>query len=350
VRLDHFEALAPICPRCLHHSAITAPLVIGERAVMRAGRLWHGLLHCSNRDCWMEFPVIDGVPVLTPDPAATLRSAEAAILTRDDLPEGVESLIGDALGPGAPYDIARQHLSIYAGDHYADWSEPPGASSMAATMRSALDAAPAVPDGPALDIGSGPGRGGWEIAATGRMAVSADLNLGFLRIAQRLALDGQASYPARRIGLVYDRRTVTLPPEAAAAPVDFWALDATALPFPAGHFALATAINVVDCVPSPTSVIEEIARVTRPGGAAVFTTPYDWSSAVPEIVGWLGGHSQRAPHAGAGEPVLTATLKRAGLTPVAEAADLPWDLRLHARSVMHYTLHLVACTRADDQT
>ena len=62
------------------------------------------------------------------------------------------------------YDVSRQHLSIYAGDHYADWTEPPETSSMAATMTTALAAAPAAPAGPALDIGSGPGRGAWEIA------------------------------------------------------------------------------------------------------------------------------------------------------------------------------------------
>jgi hypothetical protein len=43
--------------------------------------------------------------------------------------------------------------------------------------------------------------------------------------------------------------------------------------------------------------------------------------------------------------VLTATLAQAGFAPVAERHDLPWALRLHARSVMHYTLHLVACRR-----
>jgi hypothetical protein len=86
-----------------------------------------------------------------------------------------------------------------------------------------------------------------------------------------------------------------------------------------------------------------------PGGAGLFTTPYDWSpAAVPEIANWFGGHSQRAGHRGAGEPVLKATLEAAGFVPVSEAMDLPWALRLHARSVMHYSLHLVACSRPAD--
>lgn len=339
-----FQALAPVCPRCLHHAGRTSPLVVGSRIEERGGHLWHGILHCSDRSCWMEFPVIDGVPVITADPPATLRMAETQILWRTDLPADLESVMGDALGPGSGFDTARQHLSIYAGDHYADWSDPPERSGMAATARAALAMAQ-PPAGPALDLGGGPGRAAWEVAATGRACLTADLNLGFLRLAQRLMVEGRAHYPLRRIGLVHDRRVATLPAELADARADFWALDAAALPFALGTFALTMALNVVDCVPAPAGLIAEAARVTAPDGAAVFSTPYDWSAAVPETAAWLGGHSQRASHAGAGEPVLAATLARAGLAPVAERDDLDWRLRLHARSVMTYRLHMVACRR-----
>jgi ubiquinone/menaquinone biosynthesis C-methylase UbiE len=137
-----------------------------------------------------------------------------------------------------------------------------------------LEAAPPAPEGPAIDIGAGPGRGGWEIAVrTGRTVLSADLSLGFLRLAQRLALEGRAVFPRRRIGLVYDPAVALVPASHQGAPVDFWALDVQALPFPPGRFALAAAINVVDCVPNPSQVLAEAARVTMAGGAGVFTTP-----------------------------------------------------------------------------
>jgi SAM-dependent methyltransferase/uncharacterized protein YbaR (Trm112 family) len=341
-----FDELAPVCPRCLHISGLTSPLAISSVEEERGGHVWHGVLTCTNRACWLEFPVIDGVPVITPDPGATLRMAEAALLTRTDLPPGVESIIGDALGPGAGWDVLRQHRSIYAGDHYADWSAPPGTSNVAATVEAAHAALPPAPEGPALDIGCGPGRAAWQLARlTGRTVLGCDLNLSFLRQAQRLAVDGQAGWPRRRIGLVYDPALALLPPEFAALPVDFWALDALQLPFPPGRFAITLAINVVDCVPQPAALIAEAARVTASDGAAAFTTPYDWSPSVPDIAGWLGGHSQRADHRGAGEPVLTATLATAGFVPVTERHDLPWRLRLHARAEMTYSLHLVACRR-----
>ncbi len=52
--------------------------------------LWHALLHCSNETCWMEFPVIDGVPVIVQDPPGFLTNApitsrpRAMIVPTDD--------------------------------------------------------------------------------------------------------------------------------------------------------------------------------------------------------------------------------------------------------------------------
>ena len=361
MRPDVFEALAPVCPRCLHgpgngaghgggHGAGTeSPLVVAGRSEERGGRLWHGVLHCSNSACWMEFPVIDGVPVVVPDPSGFLRNARAHVLARDDLPALVDSLLGDALGPGDAFDTTRQHLSIYAGAHYADWAggaEPEATPDIVRTFAEGLEMLGET-SGPAIDLGGSVGRGGWELAAR-RLApvLSGDLNFSFLRFAQRLMLEGEAAFDRRRVGLVYDRAAIRLPAGADGSELDFWAIDATALPFRAGAFGLATAANLVDSIAGPTEMIAEVSRVLAPGGGAVFATPHDWTQNAAEPARWMGGHSQRGPLAGASEPVLMATLAQHGLAPVAERSGLPWRLRLHARAVMHYDLHLVACRRS----
>ncbi len=348
-----FEELAPVCPRCLHGGGAEWPVRIAEAAESRDGRLWHGILHCSNSACWMEFPVIDGVPVLVADPAAFLQNARVQVLARDALPGGVESLVGDALGPGGEVDTTRQHLSIYADAHYADWAggDVPDIVGTLGAGLEALGALERPAEGPAIDLGGATGRGGWELAARGLGPVLVgDLNVSFLRFAQRLALEGAATYGRRRVGLVYDPVTVTLPAGAdgrlGGGRLDFWAVDAMALPFRAGAFRLATAINLVDSISGPTEAVAETARVLAPGGGAVFATPHDWTPTAAEPARWMGGHSQRGPNGGAAEPVLAATLARHGLRPVAERSGLPWRLRLHARAVMHYDLHMIACRRA----
>jgi len=346
VRPELFAELAPVCPRCLHGDGTEAPLTIAETFEERGGLIWHGLVHCSNRACWMEFPVIDGVPVIVPDPPGFLTNARNHVLARDDLPAGLDSVIGDALGPGSEFDTTRQHLNLYARGHFADWTAEAVPSQIAAIMAAGMDALGEPGDGPAIDLGTGVGRGAWELAArTGGPVVGADLNFSMLRLAQSLMLEGRARFGRRRVGIVYDPVEIVLPAGAASERVDFWAMDCMALPFTGATFTTATALNVVDCIAGPTNMIAETARVLAPGGGALITPPYDWSNAATEPAAWMGGHSQRGPLGGAAEPVLTATLAQAGLAVTAERHDVPWELAIHARSVMTYRLHMVACRR-----
>lgn len=346
MRYELFEQLAPVCPRCLHLSGQQSPLKIAERLEERAGHLWHGLLHCTNEECWSEYPVIDGIPVITADPLAFLKNSNHHVLTRTDMPEQIAGMLSDALGAGSEYDTLRQHLSIYANDHYADWMEPSGTSFVAKTIDTGLNALGDTGEGPVLDFGGSVGRGAWEIASRRKGPVLVgDLNFSMLKLAQELMLEGQASFYKRRIGVVYDRVTAHLPAQFADLPVDFWAIDVLALPFLPESFSFASAINLVDCVPGPTEVITEMARILAPDAKALLTTPFDWAPNATEMTGWIGGHSQRGAWSGNGEPVLKATLERAGLKVTVEKSDLPWQLHLHARSVMHYELHMVGCRK-----
>lgn len=356
MRIGHFEALAPVCPHCLHGREVESPLVIASIAEERAGHVIQAILHCSDRECWMEFPVIDGVPVLTRDPRGYVRQMAEQILARRDLAPALASLIGDCLGPGTGYDTARQHLSIYAGEHYGDWTDPGApAPHVVRTLRRGLELAGVRdPAGPALDLGTSVGRGAWELAARcPGLVLGADLNFSMLQLAQLLLIEGAADFPRRRVGIVYDPVRIRVPDGAEARRLDFWAMDAQALPFPPGRFGIVGAVNLIDCMPGPAQGAAEIARVLALGGHAVLATPYDWSTAATAVEGWLGGHSQRsAPdgRGGASEPALRAVLDAAGLDILGEADDITWRLRLHQRSVMEYRLHLLALRRRGEDT
>lgn len=346
MRTDIFDEIAPVCPRCLHLSQAEHPLAIAEQGEMRAGQLWHGILHCTNTECWQEYPVIDGVPVITPDPSDFLTRAQHQILRRPTLPGALDGLLGDALGQGSEFDRDRQHISLYAGSQFADWADAPSTDAPFANVVERALAMADLGTGPAVDLGCGVGRAAWEIAAQGRTVLGLDLNFTMLRLAQQLRLDGHATFQRRRIGLVYDPVDITLPAMLADAKVDFWAADCLALPFRAASFGFAAAINVVDCIAAPTNMLVEAARILAPAAGALFTTPYDWSETATEKAGWMGGHSGRAPHRGAAEPVLTATLKQAGFRITSEDENVAWLLQMHARSVMHYSLHMIACQKS----
>ncbi|HEY1376809.1 MAG TPA: methyltransferase domain-containing protein [Gemmataceae bacterium] len=348
----HFEALRPVCPLCRSRNLPDSPLAVGLEAVADGDTLLQGALHCTSQACQCEYPVIDGIPLLVPQVRSYVANNIYHLTARRDLAAEVEAMLGDC-GPGSAVDATRLHLSSYAWDHYAEFDpdEPRGdlaPGSVARVLDRGLKLAGDMPAGPVLDAGCAAGRSTFELGRRcDGLVLGVDLNFSLLGLAADVLRRGVVTYPRRRVGLVYDRREFAVPFRDAAN-VDFWVCDATALPFPAGTFAAAASLNVLDCVPSPLDLLGSLAGVLRPGAPLVLSTPYDWSGAVTAPPAWVGGHSDRSPGKGAAEPVLRALLTPgghpasvAGLRLAAEDAAVPWHVRVHDRSVTAYSVHLV---------
>ena len=116
------------------------------------------------------------------------------------------------------------------------------------------------------------------------------------------------------------------------------------------------ALNLLDCVAEPPRLLAGLAGAVRPGGRVLFATPYDWSARATPVETWIGGHSQRADHAGAAEPFLRRLLAQGehpqsvpGLMLLAEDLAWPWQTRLHDRAAVQYRSHLLALARCAGQ-
>lgn len=343
MRRGHFEALSPCCPICRAAGA-DSPLTL---AAGDGEPLLEGILACPAETCRREYPVIDGLPLLVGPIREYVGNHLPQILARDDLSPSIESLIGDCAGPGSSFDTVRQHLSTYGRSH---WGEEP--AGVVALLDAVLERLGPVPAGPALDVGCAVGRSTFELARRlGHRTLGVDLHHAMLRVAARALHEGRAVYPERRVGLVYERREVPVGPDDR---VDFWAADATALPFSDAAFALVVSLNVLDCVRSPRDHLAETARVLVPGGRAIVTTPYDWSPNATPVEAWLGGHSQRGPWQGAAEPVLEALLTSgahpsavSGLRIVERLPVVPWRLATHDRSAVEYSVHMLVVEKTN---
>jgi SAM-dependent methyltransferase/uncharacterized protein YbaR (Trm112 family) len=349
LKLGHFEALRPVCPRCraddLDLQLELAEVTLGDRT-----DVLQGALHCPPEGCRQEYPILDGIPIIVPGVRAYVSQHAAHLLCRDDLTPLLESLVGDCCGPGSVLDATRQYLSSYASGHYDDLdpeSSTDQQGSVLDVLERGLDLAGEVPTGPAIDVGCAVGRPAFALAERREgLVLGVDLNFAMLRVASSALRDGVARYPLRRVGLVYDRREapVRLP---GMDRVDFWACDALALPFADDAFALATSLNVLDCVPVPRDHLATLGRVLVPGGRALIATPYDWSPTATPVESWLGGHSQRGEERGSSEAMLR-TLLTPGAHPssvpslrlAAEAEGLPWRVRIHDRYTATYSVHL----------
>ncbi|MEQ1850435.1 MAG: hypothetical protein ABMA01_02470 [Chthoniobacteraceae bacterium] len=212
MRLRHFEILRPVCPACRAQNEAGSPLRITHVAREEEGHIIEGVLLCGNSNCLREFPIIDSIPLIVANIRQYIADNILGIYGRRDLGEVIESMLGDCCGPASAFDIARQHLSSYAWDQYADLdpAEPAGEprqGSMLRTMKIGLELAGPLPPGPIIDIGCSVGCGSFALAERGVESVlGVDLNFPMLRTASEILRHGTARYPRRRVGLVYDRR------------------------------------------------------------------------------------------------------------------------------------------------
>ncbi len=359
MRRRHFHAFAPICPVCAGAKRGEHPLRLAGIHGQVDDDVRAGILHCSEPSCQHEYPIIDGIPLIVPDLRRLLAERGVELLLREDLDADLESLIGDALGPDSWFDAARQVVSTYGWDGYADLdpveAAPRPAGPVPGGARRCLDRllALAAPEQVTrvLDLGCAAGRTSFELAARypDGLVLGVDIHLGLLRLAQHAAA-GRVAYSRRRIGIVYDQRRFPVR-LAGAERVDFWACDALALPFAAATADLAAALNLLDCVADPPRLLAGLAAVVRTGGRILLATPYDWSPRATPLETWIGGHSQRGEYAGGGEAFLRTLLggphlrAARGLTLLAEEPDFPWQTRLHERSAVAYRTHLLALAR-----
>ena len=353
MRQGHFAALQPLCPRC-QLAGHASHLQINSAWETDGDIIWMGILHCPANECRLEFPIIDGVPIIVADVRSYLASSGGQLLRRHDLPESLETLLGDASGPASEFDQTRQHLSIYAWSHYGEFDEledeDPATDGIVECLNAGISLG--IGSSPAIDLGCAVGRTTFELAMqTGGQALGIDANFAMLQMAQRLLRFGEVTYERRRTGLVYDRRkfAVRLP---GAHNADFWACDALALPFDTAAFGTALALNLLDCVASPVDLLREIQRLLRPGGRGIIATPFDWSPAATAVEAWIGGHSQRGRDGGDGPSRLLTALGTdttvaglGGLEVMGNVTAVNWRARLHSRSSVSYRNYVLGVRR-----
>jgi SAM-dependent methyltransferase/uncharacterized protein YbaR (Trm112 family) len=350
VLATQLEVLGLFCPTCRLLGRTPGRLALARIDREERGDVLEGALVCGEPACQREHPIVDGVPIVIADIRSWAPHQLDAVLSRDDLAAETRSMLGDAAGPGTGFDDDRRALSTYCDAHFA----AAGPGSFAALVGDALGLLAAPPSGPWLDVGCGPGAGTFQLAIAGASHVlGVDLSFRFVRAAERARRTGTAVWDRRRVGVVYDPVEVdeVVTPEIAER-CAFICADATNLPFDDGAFRGALSVNVLDSIGDPVGHATELGRVVAPGGVVALTTPYDWSPAATPFEGWLGGHSQRGPGAGASEPEVRRLFGQAppdgfdtGLVIGAEIDRVPWRLRVSERSAMEYACHVLRLDR-----
>ena len=182
------------------------------------------------------------------------------------------------------------------------------------------------PKGRGLDVGAACGRVTLDLARDHLYAVGLDLSRALMRGARKVAAAGAARYATVVEGDLVERHDVVVDAPGNAA---FMVADALNLPVPDAHFDTVVALNLLDRVPDPARVLDELARATAPGGTLIIGSPYTW---LPEFTArerWLGGFERNGAEVRGIETVRERF--RDGFS-VLDERRMPFFIPHHARS------------------
>lgn len=292
MRPSALDLLALVCPRC-RRGAKAHRLALAEVATREGEAVLQGVLACLG--CGARYPILDGVPCVLRDLGGWLADARSAALWRDDLAPCVAALVESVLPLGAVYAQTRADLAAYLDSHFGEGGSP------------LLEEARAGEGALRLDLGCATGGLTAELAHGAALAVGLDTRLDFLRAAR-------ARVPAAL----------------------FVAGDALDPPFEPGVFSTVAAWNLLDNVSVPFHLLGQADALLAPGGLLLLSTPYAYGpltepgeqiDGVAQLRAILEG---RAP----GPVPLAYTILR-------EVDGVPWRLRVGARKVSEFSLHVL---------
>ena len=346
---EHFSLFEPICLRCKANTGAENKLLL-QVAKSQGQYVEEGHLFCDV--CKMVYPIIRGIPILVPNPEKYIQQSILHITQDEIITPFVDQWLTQSCGPGSNYDLTQNYLSTYMWAHYEDLNPQctEEHSNFVKITEELLN--PCLFDGPLLDIGCSVGRGTFALAQEGKTpTLGIDINFSMLRMAHQIKKTQEISYRLRRCGTIYE--TISYPVSLPnSQKTDFWAVDAEHLPFPSDHIIRCHSSNLIDCVRNPAQHLQELGRIHSHLGYISIATPFDWSANATEYDNWIGGHSPMFPLNGNPIDIMKWYFSSEGPLPelqkfeIIRAQDnIPWRIRIHDRSTMHYSLHLLSVRR-----
>lgn len=219
----------------------------------------------------VTYPLVEGIPLLVPDPVALLATKP---------PRSV--LAADPIRAGAP-DAVTPHLPprlFGAPAGFGEWLASLGETSP--DNVAAAFAAQHAPAGPAADVGCGVGTMARRMVALGRDTWAFDRSVDAVLLAKGLLCGTlqQTTIPSSRRGL----RRVKVPFKPITANLHFAVADATRPPFRAESFAWVHLGHILDEIGEDEAgdVLVAAEGLLKKGGLLTITTAYDTPAAASE--------------------------------------------------------------------
>ena len=252
---DLCERVPISCPAC------ERKLTLAEVSLLDSDqRVIHGTLKCA---CPREHPIIDGVPIIVPNLSTYLPGERQSILRRHDLPGWADDLLDLAVeDPDAERWRART-ITTYA----ATPSQDSALVSLSAALPQFVEEVLSRhPHGSKLGLDAGAAAGVLTRLLAKHVQHAVGLELAFDRV-RRAREDSLHQKP----------------------PVSFIAGLAENPPFSPGSFDVVLALNLLDVVAKPKTLLDKLAICLAPGGLLILTTPFEYSTALTTLEDRIDG-------------------------------------------------------------
>lgn len=180
----------------------------------------------------------------------------------------------------------------------------------------------------AIDAGCAVGASAFELAKYCQQVVAFDFSHAFVNAANQLRELGFLDYEYVEEGEITSAARASVPDPTTRDRTEFHQADAMELDERWGTFDVALAANLIDRVPDPGHVLDRIARIVKPGGQLLITSPYTWLEDYTPREKWLGGQSNET-----GDTTTLDGLKSrlASAFHFERAVDIPFLIREHRR-------------------
>ena len=339
------DSLGLHCPRCRHpgESALVQwPLRLADVFLRQGEFVLEGFFACANARCAARYPILEGVPIVVKDLAAWTADAPWRPERLPCETREMRDLLEDA-GAAVPANPGyRRKLAACLDNHYGPASTP-GAQSADGRMpyweavERLLRPATAEPYARAVDLGCSVGRATFLLGDFSRLAVGLDLDFGAVARAAAFQRAGVIRY-RRRLGGQREEEV-----GSACAPASnavFLAADALEPPFLAESFDCVAALNMLDSVRAPLTLLGQADALLKPRGHLVLASPYEWREDVCEPAEWLetpeldGAAVVRGILAGSVVPQMQMRYEL-----LEELPELTWPFRHHARCWTVFLTH-----------
>lgn len=316
-----------VCPACRDHEPASV--------LARALDAWS----CAR--CNTRYPCLDRVPVVGARPVELMR----AIASERPGDAAEERRLAPWLSDDQALARRMQRVSVAARAHWGDCSDP--ASAPAWTAFTPFLAR--LPRGDVAELGCGAGRVAFELATPGRRVVALDTDPAVLALAESIRREGMAHTSLREIGATYRPATIRAPAHRGRD-VTFVLADALEPPLAAGSFDAVVALNVLDNVRVPTTLLGQLDALLAPGGTLLLSTPFSWDSAHVDDGQRIGGAEGR-PFGGDPVEELRRVLDGTALGApwrfeIEDEADVTMTLVRDARCRFVYDVRVVLARKA----